>query len=581
MKRRRWKLGVAVLVVVALGAGGWAVWFRGEDETYDYFTSAVSRGDIRNTIASTGKVSAMVMVEVGSQVTGQVISLYADFNSVVTEGQILARLDPKTVQTQLRNSQANLTAARSRIGTAEADLENARTNIQTDEANLAQARADLEQADLNLDRARTLHEGGLVSDTELENSETSARSARVRVLTQEASLQQARTQILSRQAAIEQANAGYEQAQADLEEAELNVDYTVIRSPVSGVVISREVDVGQTVSASTSAPTLFLIANDLGRMRIQASIDEADIGLLGQDNEVTFRVDAYPATLFTGHIEEIRLNPSTSQNVVTYSVIITFDNPDMKLKPGMTANITILVDKREDTLSVPNTALRYQPPNASELLAAAAPAQAAGGAPAQTAADAPAGRGRGDFGRGGRGPGEGFQPPEGFEGFAGRGQGGRGGGARGQGGRGGGGRGGNGNNAGGSSDDAAPQARAATIVAPATGSVYMPGQEWGDSLKIQFQPLPPDPPTRGRVWVLSAAGVPEPRELMVGLTDGSITEVVSGTLEAGDLVLIGDSSEPSATTGNNNFTDDPARMLQILSGGGRGGGRGGRGNFGR
>jgi HlyD family secretion protein len=466
----------------------------------------------------------MVTVEVGSQVTGQVLSLHADFNSVVREGQVLARLDPRNVETQLRNVQANRTSARSRIRTAEADLENAHTSVETARANLAQAEADLELSEVNLRRARALFEEGAAAETEVENATTNHRSAEVRVLQQRASLQTAESQIGAREAAIEQAYASLEQAEADLQEAELNVEYTVIRSPVDGVVISREVDVGQTVSASTSAPTLYLIANDLAQMQVQAAIDEADIGLLGQDNEVTFTVDAYPNDQFRGRIGEIRTNPSTSQNVVTYPVIITFDNPDLKLKPGMTANISILVDRRENVLSVPNTALRYNPPNAEALLTSQ---DAGSGAGAETAeVTLPAGEGRG------------FNPA-------------------------------NRSNR----DDTAPEGPA-TIVDQTRSSTYMAGQEWGDTEKVQFQPVPPAPPGSGRVWVMSAMGVPQPRDLMVGLTDGSRTEVVSGDIREGELVLIGDSSNLSQDSDSSAGSSDPRNMMRMLSGGG-GGRRGG------
>jgi len=565
MKKSR-KILILLVVVVAVAAVAGSFMLQGEDETYEFFTSAVTRQNIQNTIGATGNVEAMVMVEVGSQVTGQVQSLYADFNSVVTEGQVLARLDPRNVQTQLRNVQANLRSAQSRIVTAKADRNNADVNLESAQANLETAQLDLQLAERNLKRAQELFDDQLIAETELENATTQLQSAQVRVIQQRSSLQQAEAQIISRDAAIEQAEAALDQAQADLEEAELNVGYTVITSPVDGVVISREVDVGQTVSASTSAPTLFLIANDLTRMQVQASIDEADIGLLGQDNQVTFRVDAYPNDEFTGRIEEIRLNPSTSQNVVTYSVIITFPNPDLKLKPGMTANITITVDRRENVLSVPNTALRYSPPDAETLLTS-------GGTPSpaatQTAANVPAqAEGRGstpaEASQQGRGNSGGFTPPAG--GFTG----GRGGGGGGRGGRGGGG----GGAAAGGDGGTTPAGRAATVVAQSTTQTYMPGQEWGDSLKIQFQPSPPDPPRPGRVWVMTDAQVPEARELMLGLTDGSRTEVISGSLEVGELVLIGDSSNLNQDPNTGGNTVNQQRdMFRMLSGGG--GGRGG------
>jgi HlyD family secretion protein len=296
---------------------------------------------------------------------------------------------------------------------------------------------------------------------------------------------------------------------------------------VDGVVISREVDLGQTVSASTSAPTLFLIANDLTRMQVQASIDEADIGLVSANNSETFRVDAKPNDEFVGRIAEIRLNPSNSQNVVTYSVIITFDNPSMKLKPGMTANITILVDRREDVLSVPNTALRYEPPAEMLEAAMAAVTGAAGGesAPEGDTADAePSGEAAaGGRGRGGRGNGGGF---------AGRGGG-----------------------------QAAVPANASTVASEPLSS--------GD--KITFAAIEAEPPRAGRIWIMNAGGVPEQRQLMIGLTDGSRTEVVSGDVEVGDLGLIGDSSvgADQGGSGGNNNTQQMFRMLS--GGGGRGG----------
>ena len=559
MKKSRNVL-IVLVAVVAVGAVAGSMLLRGEDEAVEFFTSAVSRGTIQNTIAATGNVEAMVTVEVGSQVTGQVQRIYADFNSVVTEGQLLAQLDPRNVETQLRNIRANLRSAQSRILTAEADRNNADVNLASARANLESARLDLQQAELNFSRAESLFADELIPMTELENATIQLQSAKARVIQQESSVQQAEAQIISRDASVDQAYAALEQAEADVEEAELNLEYTTIRSPVDGVVISREVDVGQTVSASTSAPTLFIIANDLARMRVQASIDEADIGLLGQDNEVNFRVDAYPNDEFRGRIEEIRLNPTTSQNVVTYSVIVTFENPDLKLKPGMTANITITVDRRDDVLSVPNTALRYTPPNAGALLesrspesgvvreAAAQTAPAAGTDGGFNPAAAGRGRGRGDFngGNGGRGDfsgGRGF--PEGFEGFAGR---------------------------GGGDDDGTPEGRSATVLAPAAGSAYMPGQEWQDSVKIQFQAAPPDPPRPGQVWVMSATGAPEPRDLMVGLTDGSRTEVVSGDIREGELVLIGDSSNLTTEGESNDNSNDQRNMLRMLGGGG---GRGG------
>jgi HlyD family secretion protein len=268
------------------------------------------------------------------------------------------------------------------------------------------------------------------------------------------------------------------------------------------------VDVGQTVSASTSAPTLFVIANDLARMRVEANIDEADIGLLGQNKRVDFTVDAYPNDTFLGRIDEIRLNASTTQNVVTYGVIVTFDNPDMKLKPGMTAYLSITVAEREDALSVPNAALRYDPP--ADVLAEGRKRGAAAGSNPERieAMPPPLGSALSETD-----PGEGL--------------------------------------------DGGDSNSGSLIAVPATTTVFMPGQLWDTGEMLQFEAAAEEPPRPGRVWVMTDSGVPEMREVMVGITDESRTEVVSGDLAEGEVVVISDSLTPAEETPQ--------------SGGGRGG----------
>lgn len=553
------KVLIVAVLLLALGAGGWYVTMGRADAEIQYFSGPVERGTIQNTVAATGNVQAVVNVQVGSQVTGQIQSLYADFNSVVTEGQLLAKLDPRNLETQLANTRANLVSARARIRTAEADLTNSEASVASSEANLESARVDLNKAEIDQRRAQELFDSELIPMSELENARTNLESARARLAQSEASLQQARAQIISRQASLEQAEAQLEQAQAQVEEAEVNLAYTDIRSPVDGVVISREVDVGQTVSASTSAPTLFQIANDLARMRVQASIDEADIGLLAQNNEVTFTVDAYPNQRFEGEIEEIRLNPTTTQNVVTYSVIVGVENPDLKLKPGMTANITVTVHRRDNALSVPNTALRYMPPDAEALQLTARPTStpvadnsAASNADARVAAaeEGPSEASRFDASQfAGRGNGQGFQGglPEGFDPsqFAERG-------GRGRSGR-------------GARGGANGGATSSTVVAAAGDSLSaLPGQLWSTGEKIQFQAAPPQPPRPGQVWVLNAAGVPEMRSVMLGITDGSRSEIVSGDVSEGDAVLIGDSTQvvEANNSGGNNNNQNVFRMMR-------------------
>ena len=230
-------------------------------------------------------------------------------------------------------------------------------------ANLRASQVEAEKTQILFRRSEEMKAEDLISETDYDNARATAEAAVARAEQAEAAIKQVEAQIISREAGLEQSRAQVIQSEADVNRAEINLEYTNIYSPVDGVVISREVDVGQTVAASMSAPTLFMIANDLALMRVNASIDEADIGKLSQSNQVGFTVDAYPGERFWGFIEEIRLNPRTSQNVVTYSVIIGVNNQDLKLKPGMTANITVTVDQKDNVLSIPNAALRYTPPD--------------------------------------------------------------------------------------------------------------------------------------------------------------------------------------------------------------------------
>ena len=534
------KVTIGALLVAAV-IGGVSFTLLGEnEEEYEFFTSDVARGTIQNTVSATGTVEAVVTVQVGSQVSGQVQTLYADFNSVVSAGQLLAKIDPRNFEAQLENSEASLVSAHARVRTSEADLTNSRASLESSLANMEASRIESERAELLYQRSVELADTDLISQTDLENSQATAEAAVARLTQAEAAIAQAEAQIISREAGLEQTLAQVIQAEADVNRAEINLEYTDIMSPVDGVVISREVDVGQTVAASMSAPTLFMIANDLAEMRVRASIDEADIGKLAQSNQVVFTVDAFPNEPFRGRIEEIRLNPQTVQNVVTYNVIVGVSNRDLKLRPGMTANITVTVDRRDDTLGIPNAALRYNPPDVD-------PAELQ-----QT-------RGGGRGGRGG--PGGGFdivanrvpepaqtpseavpQPEEltsGGQGFGGNG--GRGGGRGNRGGVRGSPEGRFGGGQGGGFPGGFQGRSPRTETTATTGAA--PGQLWDAGEKLQFQEVAPPPPRPGRVWVLGGEGVPEMRDVVLGITDGSRTEVIAGDLAEGDSLIIGDSSQ--------------------------------------
>ena len=285
-------------------------------------TATVSRQDIVHTVEATGTLGAVTTVQVGTQVSGTIQSLHADFNSRVRKGQVIARLDPSLLQAQVDQAAATIT----------------RLNAEVERARVA-----LDDANVKLDRAKKLFEQGLIARADLDTADSTVREAT-------ASLQGAQAQIV--------------QARAALNQNRVNLSHTVITAPVDGIVISRDVDVGQTVAASMSAPTLFVIAQDLTEMQVLASVDESDIGRIQPGQEVTFRVDAYPDDVFTGTVSQVRLQPQVVQNVVSYTTVIDVPNPEGKLKPGMTANVSIEIARVDDVLAVPNAALRFRPAEA-------------------------------------------------------------------------------------------------------------------------------------------------------------------------------------------------------------------------
>jgi HlyD family secretion protein len=299
-------------------AGAFFVW-KGRDEDVRYATAAVDHGDVVEVVGATGAVQAVTTVQVGSQVSGTIQTLNADFNSTIRKGQVLARLDPSLFQARVEQAKANLISAR---------------------ANLERARAELEDMRQKHERAKLLAAQQLLPQSDLD--------------TAKANLEAASAQVKASQAAVSQAAASLNQAQVDMA-------HTVITSPIDGVVIARNVDVGQTVAASLQAPVLFVIANDLRQLQVNASIDEADVGRVQAGQEVEFRVDAYPDQTFPGRVEQVRLQPTTVQNVVTYNAIISVDNPQQRLMPGMTATVSIVVRRAEDVLRIPSSALRFRP----------------------------------------------------------------------------------------------------------------------------------------------------------------------------------------------------------------------------
>ena len=355
---------ILFVILLAAAAGGYYYYKvkTGKVEP-TVLTQAVSRGDVVEAVGATGTLEAVETVEIGTQVSGVVRELHADFNSIVKKGQVIARLDPQLIETQIEQQSAN-------VQRAEADLER-----------LKVALADAKQ---KLDRAQQMSEKQLIPKTDLETAEVNVRSAEAQIKSSEASLVQARAQ---------------------LNNQKVNLGYTTIVAPIDGIIISRNVDQGQTVAASMNAPVLYLMAADLTKMQVLANIDEADVGRMRPGQRVTFRVDAFPTETFVGSVSQVRLQPAVVQNVVTYSTVISVPNPELKLKPGMTANVNIEIARKNNVLRIPNAATRFRPtPEMFQVLNQPVPPELERGR---------GGRGRGDGQRAGAGGGPGGNAPGG------------------------------------------------------------------------------------------------------------------------------------------------------------------------
>ncbi|HWF02385.1 MAG TPA: efflux RND transporter periplasmic adaptor subunit [Candidatus Angelobacter sp.] len=327
--KNKWAImGVLLAAIALLTAFGYE-----SKKAPQYFTEKVQKGDIQNVVQATGTINAVTTVQVGSQVSGTIQTLFADFNSHVKKNQVIAQIDPSLFQGALLQ--------------AKADLADAQANLVVSKANLDKANAAAVQAKLDFNRYTTLAAEGVVPTQQLDTARATSQSA-------DAAVGAAKAQVTQAAAEVQQKSAAVTVAQT-------NVEYSTIRSPIDGTVIARSVDVGQTVAASLAAPTLFTIAQDLTKMQVYVSTDESDVGTIAAGQEVNFKVDAFPKDTFKGKVSAVRLNATTVQNVVTYMTIVDFDNPDLKLFPGMTAYVTVPVATANDVVKVPNGALRYTP----------------------------------------------------------------------------------------------------------------------------------------------------------------------------------------------------------------------------
>jgi len=328
----------AVSLLILMLAVAAAIWFftHHSQPPPAFMTAAVTRGSIVEVVAATGTLQAVTSVDVGAEVSGVIATLGADYNSIVTKGQVLATLDPSLFTTAVEQAQANLDESKFEV---------------------ERLRAAETVTDITLERDHSLAAHELLPAADLQGAETDSRSAA---------------------AGVKAAEAKVIQAEADLKNAQVNLSKTIITSPIDGVVTARSIDVGQTVASSFNTPTLFIIAADLTKMQINASIDESDVGMITVGQDVSFRVDAFPSDTFHGTVAQVRLNAATLNNVVTYATMIDAPNPALKLKPGMTANLTVEIARRDDVLRVPAAALRFRPVTA---VAAAPPPSKTGASP--------------------------------------------------------------------------------------------------------------------------------------------------------------------------------------------------------
>lgn len=356
--RRTLKYAAASLAAIAVFFGR-GLFTRADTVAYTHVP--VDRGDVVKTISATGKLQAVVTVQVGSQVSGRIAELHADFNSRVKKGQVIAKLDPALFNAQLAQAQGNFGAAKAKLDTANSAVANAVAGVTSAQANVAKLQAARDDARSAYQRTDALVSTGAVSAREVESAQAAYSQAQAQLQQGTSQVEEAKAQLLSARSQVNEAKAQVEQTRAAVESASANLEYSIIRAPIDGVVIARNVDVGQTVAASFQAPTLFLIANDLTQMQVLADIDEADVGQLGSDSKVSFTVDAFPHDVFHGKVSQVRLNPQIVQNVVTYTAVVDVANPELKLKPGMTANVTATVADARGVLRVPNAALRFRP----------------------------------------------------------------------------------------------------------------------------------------------------------------------------------------------------------------------------
>ena len=547
MKKLKWLLGVTLLLA-ALGLAGFTYYNRSKKA--DFLTAKVQKGDLESAISATGSLAAIISVPVGSQVSGNVSAVYADYNSSVKKGQLVAQIDPAPFQTKVDQAKANLESAKAQITNAEVgvrkadlDIANAQLNITNQQAALVRADSQVKDAKRKLELQTKMFKDGIGTQDARDSAQAVYDQAMANYDSAQAQLKSAQANLESvkaqREVAVTQkvtAAAQVATADANLQNAQLDLEHTRISSPVDGVVIAKNTDVGQTVQASYSVATLFTIAKDLTKMQVETNIDESDISRIQPDQEATFTVDAYPGQTFHGTVMQVRHSPTNVQNVITYVVVIAVDNPEMKLFPGMTANVRLVTDHLSGVVKIPAAALRFRPPD--DLIPADAKNTKKGDGKVDTGKSdtnkSEPGKSDATQAKGGDGK---FDPSQ-FKGRGGGGFGGGGGGfARNGGGGGGGGFGRNGGGGGGGRG--------------ATGGN-----------RPQFQ----------TVYTLDEKGMLKPERIRTGISDGNFVAMLGGNLKEGDVLVTG--IEGVRSGGNQNKNNQPG-----FPGGNQNNFKGGRGGL--
>src|SRR5262245_53262410 len=388
MRGRVWI--VALMVVLTAGPSG--AWFYAQSRGNPprFRTAKIERGPLTATVSATGTLNAVVTVQVGSQVSGQIKELFADFNSLVKRNQLVARIDPEKFQAAVAQAKAQVDMAKANVLNQRALVEKTRADLANSHAALAAAKAQTAKAQVavvdtrrTLQRNQDLRRRGFIAQADEDTAQATYDSAVAQAESAKAQEEAQASQIRVVEAQLQSAIANVSQQEAGLRQAQVDLDHTEIRAPVDGVVVSRTVDVGQTVAASLQAPTLFTIAQDLTQMQVETNVDEADVGRIKEGLRATFTVDSFANQTFTGEVMQVRKAPQVLQNVVTYNVVISARNPELKLLPGMTANVRLVVAQKEGALKVPNSALRFRLPGEDNvpMRASGGPGLTSGGAP--------------------------------------------------------------------------------------------------------------------------------------------------------------------------------------------------------